>query len=473
MKQDNQANRREQPGAGYRRLTPGLRAAEALAREAKSTFTELPKRFELRDAVHILLRAGKITPALAQTMITLIEMCGTWETDGVPIIYAGNNGIADRLGLGCQRSLRARLAKLTNDHQLICHEERPSRRRGIERDPITGELIYYGISLLPLVAQLPTIQAMGAELDALFARKATAARKIKSAYQQLSRIVAAALEANLSQYAWLARLDHAEDVREAARSASDASQMEAFAETMQSALAQAEKSFDAEFGHKNAQGDALDVDNQSSNCTEDSAYPESGTPPETINKNPTDKSVHCTTSDERHRAYQPNTPSTDPGKPGCYGLENKPLAANAGRKPKSGAKRAAAQIEVIETDLQKYKVGPDELACVSQLLHACLPYAEADDPSWAGIYAAACELRSVIGLSNYAWQHAVDTLGPKGAAAAMAYATGSPGISSSPGYIRKLADIAANGGILDLGQKLRKLTRLRKSAMNAQQETLN
>lgn len=472
MKQDNQANRREQPDCGFRKFTPGLKAAEQLAKQAQEATDALPHRYELRDAIHILLRAGKLTPALAQTMTTLIEMCGTWENEGVPIVFAGNRGIADRLGLGCQRSLRTRLAKLANIHQLICHEERPGGRRGVERDPITLEMTYFGISLMPLVAQLPAIKALGANLEALYARKAAAARKLRSCHQRVSRVVSAALEAKFSQRAWLARLDHANDVLEASQSASDASQLETFAETMHSAQVQAENSFDAEIAARTPIEAPSDVDKSSIQCTQDSGYGESGAPPETTNKSQTDKSVHCTQSDTRQQAYRPATPHTDPGKPGCFGLENKPYAETSRVKPKNSPKRAKAQHQIIEADLAKYHIGPDQLATVSEMMHACLPFSEADDPSWPGVYAAAVDLRPIIGLSEYAWRHAVETLGRHGAAALMAYATGSPEIRSAPGYIRRIADIAANGGILDLGQKLRKLSRLRDAAGLGKKETM-
>lgn len=472
MKQDNHANRREQPGIGFRKFTPGLMAAEQLAKQAKQDFTKLPHRYEMRDAVQVLLRAGRLTPALAQTMTTLIEMCGTWENENIAIVYASNRGIADRMGLGCRRSLRSRLGKLAHDHQLICHEERPGGRRGIERDPLTLEMTYYGVSLMPLVAQLPAIAALGADLEALYARKAAAARKIKATHQRLTRIVSAALEAKFSQRAWFARLDHANDVLEGSQSATDADQLEHYAKTMHSALEQAENSFDGDYARHNREAMTSAVDNTSSKCTEDSSYGESQTPPETINKYPTDKSVQCTQSDTRQQALRPATPDPDPGKPGCSSLDNKHGGDWQGVKPKTNTKRAKAQHEIIETDLEKYHIGPDQLAAASELLHACLPYSEADDPTWPGIYAAAVDLRSVIGLSNYAWRHAVDNLGRHGAAALMAYATGSPEIRSAPGYIRKIADIAANGGILDLGQKLRKLGRLRQAAGLGKQETM-
>lgn len=459
---------REPIGRGLRKLTPGLLAAEALAREVDPDEARTTTRVQWREAVTTLMRAGELQPAAANLMMTLIGFCGTWESEGVAIVFASNERLADELGYSQTRSIRALMAQLSSGPRpLLCHKERPGGRRGVEFDPLTGEKTYYGVSLTPLIAQLDHIASIAEELNAAYAERRKLKSAIMAALKRLEALVSAAIDAGLNQDEWWARLDMVSEIADSLRDETVVAVLAEWREVTMGAVEDAERALtgvDREPSDANTDMEARstadsDADHRQQlliDSEKDSSYEESDGPPITINKTSTDKSEHCTARGIWRRA-KPGIPLRSANAE-QNGLENKP-AVGGTQQTHAAVGRDQAMKTIIETDLAKKKITPEIMVALSEELYAFLPFDAVEDPGWGDLAVSADQARVAIGLSEPAWRHTVASLGVMGALAALTFATAARNISNPAGYVRKIADLAADGRFVDLGDKLRKLHR--------------
>ncbi len=467
-------------GEGLRRLTPGLIQAEN--RAVQMANSPLPARHELRHAVSVLRSATLLTAAEAETLNTLIDFCGTWESEGVPIVFATNRRLRSRMsGVNSDRAICARLACLGR-RGLICHVERPGGRRGVEIDPETGEKVYYGISLLPLVAILPEAARVETIREAEYAETTKQRRRISSLITRIEALSGTAIELGLNTTEWIARHEMALSIHKTIDTCEDLSVLRAYAEQLVEMCTNSTDTINECLRSlPNAHCEVSQDPNgeQYDGIAQDSGYPESAIHPKTINKPITDKSEHCT-----HRTHPtpsiPPCPSNNVSATNVRNsLENSPysprriltfiqptqdeelaLPVKTQSSPvMTHAGSDMASSELIHREMQKYRISPDHLAEISEGLAAYLPYGTEDDPDWKDLAAAAFALRPIIGLSERGWSRAVRILGVDGATVAMAIATADvnrPNIRKSVAeYIAWMAKFTAGGGHVGFGPKLR------------------
>ncbi len=467
-------------GEGLRRLSPGLIKAENNAAELAGT--PLPARHELRHAVSVLRCADMLTAADAETLATLIDFCGTWESEGVPIVFATNQRLRSRLsGVNNDRAMCARLAGL-GSRGFICHVERPGGRRGVEIDPETGEKIYYGISLLPLVALLPEATRIEAKREAEYAARMKQRRRARSMLTRIESLVSAALDLGLSEETWIVRLDMAVSLLELTEPCDDLDDLTAYADELGALCSDCSQSIDSVLMGSVGASEPLSTDiggRTVNECSEDSGYPEYEIHPETINKKITDKSEQCTASSERRDALHRNPILKPALHRAGVGLENKPGGTVSSVKLKHSSQEEMfgsddmapalatmqpqgsdlTSVDLIQREIEKYRIMPEHLAAVSEGLAAYLPYGSEDDPEWKDLAAAAFTLRPIIDLSERGWHRAISVLGVNGATVAMAIATADvnrPKIRKSAAeYIVWMAKFTEDGGYVGLGAKIR------------------
>ncbi len=468
-------------GEGLRRLTPGLMRAEKLAHELEGT--PLPARHQIKNAVAVLRGASRLTFSEAETLGVLIDFCGTWEAEGVATVFATNGRLRSRLcGVNDDRAMRARLAALGR-RGFICHVERPGGRRGVEIDPENGERVYYGISLLPLVALLPEVGRIEAIREAEYAERMKLTRKARSMMTRIETLASAAIELGLDFAEWQARVDLAADLIDLVDACDDIADLTAYADELEAARDDSATRLDeAMRPDLVTQADLSTAKDEEvlQNDGVDSGYPESSVPPETINKPLTDKSEQCTASRKASGA-SPRNPFAQPALNGVgVGLEDKPGGAASsvnyerhrqiemygerqGLDPALAGIQPAgsdmSSVQLIQREIDKYQIMPNHLTAISEGMAAYLPYGTEDDPEWKDVAAAAFALRPVIGLSERGWKLAVQILGVNGAAVAMAVATADVNRAkirkSAAEYIVWMANFTKNGGHVGIGAKLR------------------
>ncbi len=422
---------------GLRPITAGLIAAETLAANADDTTPSSSTRIEWRAGITTLLRAGYLSRPAANLALLLVDLCGTWERESVPIVFATNARLADALGYRQDRSIRVLLGQLTRSpYPLICYVDRPGGRRGVDYDPVSGARRYYGISLAPLIAQLQTIAELKDRLDADYRTKKTLRSAITAISTRMGRVTEYSLSIGMPGMALLAALDQHMHVSSMAATEHDIASLQTIRDSLQRDLDQAEAAL-LRFSNDNA------TVNKETKTTEDSGYVESDVPPITINKKITDKSDPC--------SYQPPRATTQDRTNRLNRLDETVLE----RGDRSPKERRLVMKRLIVTDLEKYKIYPQTLTSLSEEIHAFLPFDKAEDPDWDAVTTACDRTRVHIGLSEGAWHHVVEELGPIGACAALCFVMASADIHNPAGYLRKLADLAMNGTILDLGSKLR------------------
>ncbi len=467
-------------GEGLRRLTPGLIQAEHKAAELVGA--PLPPRHELRHAVTVLRSAELLTATEAETLVTLIGFCGTWEREGVPIVFATNQRLRSRLsGVNNDRAMCARLAGLGR-RGFICHVERPGGRRGVEIDPETGEKVYFGISLLPLVGLLPEATRIEAQREAEYAARMKQKRRSRSMLTRIEALVSAALDLGLNADEWIARFDMATSLIDLVEPCDDLDDLSSYADELEDLRTICAQLIDDAL----LAGDRLErdlstglVEKVDQNRVLGSGCPEPEIHPKTVNKTITDKSEHCTARskghDAKHRTQSHKPALTRAG----VGLEEKPGGAVSSVNrdhlrqeemfqsqdlapaliTSQPAGSDMSSIELVQREIDKYRITPEHLADVSEGLAAYLPYGTEDDPEWKDLAAAAFALRPVIGLSERGWRRAVSVLGVNGATVAMAVATADVNRSrirkSAAEYIVWMAKFTQDGGHVGIGAKLR------------------
>lgn len=397
---------------GLRKVTPGLIRAEKLTQTLKDS--ELPPRHAVKHAVSIFRTANILSAADAETLTTLIDFCGTWETDNNAIVFASNPRIRSRLcGVNSDRALRARLSKL-GKLGLISHVERPGAKRGIEIDPFTGSKVYYGISLLPLVAALPKADQLERERETYYSTKGLLLRSISVSTTRITSLVDALLDVDQNGHFWIDAMQFAHHILKTAKTEDSIEKIRKIETQIKTLLDEVMAAADAVFA------EAAELDNQLSTETvlmdqieneESSPYPESLKPPEALSKEITDKSVHC--SD--HQPNRTNFTSSE--------FPEGSIDAHLNSHRKNITDTAGSARDVLARDLEKYGVKPNHLASISEGLHAYLPLGSETDPTWKDAAAAAFALAPIIGLTHSGWNKAVQVLGVNGATTAMAVAT--------------------------------------------------
>lgn len=428
-----------QARSGIRKITAGLLAAEALAADVQKNEQPMPGKNELYRAVRFLTLEGRLSLQNANMLDVLIGFCGTLA-EGHPVIFASNRALADRVGIK-ERALRTRLANL-GALRLICHVDRADRRRGVGKNPVTGERIYYGISLSPLIAQLDEINARADSYEQACKEARAARRAITAGTTRIQGLYNLAIELGGSEPEWRGRRDMAEDIHDLAKACDDRDDLEAYADVIRQAQS------DAEIAVRE-----LSVDQSG----EIAAYPAKRLPPITKNKSITDKSEHCPDITKSANARTTNEPEQKQDH--CEAQTSHRITATH-TETRPGKKKQAAIARIINSELTRYHIDPPMICQLSETIRAFIDLHSLDNPTWTDCANAADIGRNCIGLSDYGWRKTIEALGPKGAIAALAYATAeTSGVVNPPAYIHNLAQLAQDGAALDLGRKLRKVAR--------------
>lgn len=446
--------------SGWRKPTPGLCRANALAEDGERM--SVPKAKALlavrRVAAAIGLKPGGLLLLDTLAAFTRVD---DWEDGTRPLVWPSNAYLVDVTGLSVS-AVKRHLRKLVDLGLITCKDSSNGKRWG-RRDEAGRITEAYGFDLTPLAARVYEFEAL---YKALCAERKQFSR-LKRQFTILRRSVFSMIHAALAQFdqtgcthdrGFWKRLRQRYDalLSGLAPGKLELEELEVLCAVLIEIRAEAEQAFRAI-----GVSEVIAQDSGSSIRSPDWNTTRKGRSLNPEEFNPISGIPVAAQPQSSRRSCKENGDGANSG----AGRDAKLLAGSAlsdreATKPAAGATASCAladrgpAVPQGGVDVPRRSGLAEGEVTIEAIMVACPTFAEMVHGlgdyvrSWHELVVAADRIRPMIGISGDAWQSAQLTLGPHGAAAAVALITDkySEGSVASPGgYLRGLCQKAVVG----------------------------
>ena len=391
---------------GFRRLTPGLLAADRSA----EGFDGLPDSVTVPGQLLAALKAAAPRLGLAPRLVHAVDWLfkftqpQDWGRGGRPIVWPSASMQQEALGLSSTRAKAINRALI--EAGLITMKDSPNGKRYGRRDNQKRIVEAYGFDLSPLATRQAEFQAVAAQGKAerermrLLRRRATIARK------GLAQILETVAELELTDADWL-RLD--EEGRALARS-----------------LAKLDRLDEMELGVVSLERRQREARERLENLLPQ----QMDTAPEAVDSDPKgpENRPHIRPTNHPLNPEQDTVMASEECKSGAGREVTDPTPGSP--QGEQGSKRAERSARTDTGTVMR--VTTEELVHLAPRLK---PYLRTSAPAWPDIIDAADWLRHDLGVSKSLWGEACLAMGREEAAIALAIVSAKPKehFTSSPG----------------------------------------